>query len=91
MGVRVSDRCVAGVQADVYSFGVMLWEIVTTIAPVRGGMTEVSAPQDCPQTIADLIQVLPLAPLTTAYTLLPADVPRTHPSNSLAYRTLSMQ
>ena len=40
-----------------YSFGVMLWEIVTGIAPVRGGLSDVSVPEDCPAEISDLIKV----------------------------------
>lgn len=40
-----------------YSFGVMLWEIVTGIAPVRGGLSDVNVPEDCPAEIADLMKV----------------------------------
>eukprot|EP00884_Botryococcus_braunii_P017069 jgi/Botrbrau1/4045/Bobra.152_3s0006.1 len=42
--------------ADIYSFGVLLWEIVTTDLPKRGGNREVKVPEECPQEIADLIQ-----------------------------------
>jgi len=40
----------------VYSFGVMLWEIVTGLVPTRGGLTDVTVPDECPAEIADLIQ-----------------------------------
>lgn len=40
-----------------YSFGVLLWEIVTGIVPTRGGLSDVSVPEECPAEIADLIQV----------------------------------
>ena len=39
-----------------YSFGVMLWEIVTGLVPTRGGLTDVTVPDECPAEIADLIQ-----------------------------------
>ena len=43
-----------------YSFGVMLWEIVTGIVPTRGGLSDVSVPDECPAEVAELMQVLPL-------------------------------
>ena len=51
-----------------YSFGVLLWEIVTGIAPTRGRLTAVAVPEECPAEIAGLIQVPPglclIQPLT---------------------------
>lgn len=36
-------------QADVYSFGVLLWEIVTREEPRRGSLRPVQVPCECPQ------------------------------------------
>eukprot|EP00884_Botryococcus_braunii_P000235 jgi/Botrbrau1/10211/Bobra.0362s0001.1 len=45
----------AGLHSDVFSFGVILWEIVTQGKPVRGSMADVRVPQDCPLEAAQLI------------------------------------
>jgi len=42
-------------KADVYSCGVVLWEIVTGKAPVRGYVTQPEVGPRCPQKVADLI------------------------------------
>ena len=42
-------------QVDIYSFGVVLWELVTRCTPRIGGMREMHVPHECPQVVADLI------------------------------------
>eukprot|EP00887_Chlorella_sp_A99_P006860 scaffold2.g6860.t1 len=42
-------------KADIYSFGIVLWEICTGETPIRGTMREASVPGECPQPVADLI------------------------------------
>ncbi len=38
-----------------YSFGVVLWELVTHDTPIRGRLYDPRVPEQCPQEIADLI------------------------------------
>jgi hypothetical protein len=42
-------------QSDIFSFGVVLWEIVTGGFATRGRLHPAVVPEQCPQTIADLI------------------------------------
>ncbi len=37
-----------------YSFGVVLWEIITQETPSRGQLRDFQVPQECPQSISDL-------------------------------------
>jgi len=41
--------------ADMYSYGVLLWEICTGETPIRGRMRGPRVPEECPQAVADLI------------------------------------
>lgn len=41
--------------ADMFSFGVVLWEICTGEIPVRGRMRDVLCPSECPVEVSDLI------------------------------------
>ena len=42
-------------QADIFSYGVILWEIVTHEQPHRGGLRDCKVPQECPAEIDKLI------------------------------------
>ena len=35
-------------QADIYSFGIVIWELVTGEQPVRGNARDVIVPAECP-------------------------------------------
>ena len=52
--VLAGKRCTE--KADIYSWGVVLWEICTGEAPARGDMRPLQAPDDCPQRIVDLYE-----------------------------------
>ena len=41
-------------KADIFSYGVVLWEVCTGDAPVRGGMRALRVPEECPEGVAEL-------------------------------------
>jgi serine/threonine protein kinase len=50
--VLAGRRCTEKV--DVYSWGVVLWEVCTGEAPVRGDMRALRVPEECPPEVAEL-------------------------------------
>ncbi|KAI7845368.1 hypothetical protein COHA_001075 [Chlorella ohadii] len=50
--VLSGKRCTEKV--DLYSYGVVIWEVCTGDVPVRGEMRPLVAPRDCPQEVVDL-------------------------------------
>ena len=51
----LNEACDSSV--DLYSFGVLLWEIVTRRNPARGRLLPPTVPDECPADIVELIQV----------------------------------
>jgi len=41
---------------DIYSFGIILWELVTLLTPARGNLRSVRVPEECPVDVAHLIE-----------------------------------
>ncbi|DBA77294.1 TPA: hypothetical protein ACH3X2_000816 [Trebouxia sp. C0005] len=50
----VGERC--SEKADIYSLGVVLWELCTLDTPMLRQTRDIMVPEECPQEIADLIQ-----------------------------------
>ena len=44
------------VQVDIYSVGIILWELVTLMTPARGNLRRVRVPEECPADMARLIE-----------------------------------
>jgi serine/threonine protein kinase len=42
-------------QVDIFSLGVLLWELATKEFPVRGQLRPVAVPEECPAEVAELI------------------------------------
>ncbi|KFM25701.1 putative serine/threonine-protein kinase [Auxenochlorella protothecoides] len=43
-------------QSDMYSYGVVLWELVTSEIPKRGKMRPIRVPEECPEAVVNLME-----------------------------------
>ena len=59
-------------RADLYSLGVIIWEVVTHETPVRGGMRKINVPAEAPEEVHTL--------LSSSYPVMLSDFPK-NPSN----------
>lgn len=48
-GARCTEK------ADIYSFGIVLWEICTGEVPVRGQLRDIRVPEECPAEVRELV------------------------------------
>lgn len=55
MKMKKNFTVLSMLQVDVYSFGVIMWEVVSHEQPARGRMRNLKVPQECPAEINDLI------------------------------------
>lgn len=55
-------------QVDIYSFGVVLWEIATQEKGVRGHLRQTRVPEECPAEIESLIDRYRLSSCTNKHT-----------------------
>ena len=52
----VSQEIECHLQVDIYSVGIILWELVTLMTPARGNLRSVKVPEECPADVAHLIE-----------------------------------
>ena len=48
-------RTLCSEKCDIYSYGIVLWEICTGEKPVRGQLRDVNVPQECPEEVRNLM------------------------------------
>ena len=51
------DQCERSTQVDSFSYGVVLWEIITKEQTQRGNWRSVRVPEECPAKVEELLQV----------------------------------
>ena len=56
MTVVLCKGLLCGAQVDIYSVGIILWELVTLMTPARGNLRSVKVPEECPADVAHLIE-----------------------------------
>ena len=56
LSLFLTEACLlSSMQADIFSYGVILWEIVTQEIPCGGGLRDCKVPEECPAEIDQLI------------------------------------
>lgn len=50
-----ADTCRCDEKADIFSYGVLLWELITQQHPRRGCLRDLQVPEECPQAVSELV------------------------------------